>query len=155
MSDQPNSDLLNPYCQKCQGSEEQIHVITHECLEGDALRCVIKAVPDDAPLNPDDYVRVSDLLQYLQGAINVPSESATSATVASTASNAVSATASSSDASSIVVTPTPSASEDVPSDGTASSASSASSDPYAFTLTATAGMSAAIHHETASLIDDR
>jgi len=78
-NEQPNSDLLNPYCQHCKGSKEIIHVITHECLEGDALRCVIKGVPDDAPLDPDDYVKVSDLLEYLQGSINVPSGSATSA----------------------------------------------------------------------------
>jgi hypothetical protein len=142
MSDQPNSDLLNPYCEKCKGSGPQIHVITHECLEGDALRCVIKAVPDDVPLNPDDYVRVSDLIQYLQGPINVPSESATSAAVAPTASSTVAATASSSDESSIVVMPTPSASADVSSSGTA---------PSVYTLTATAGMSGA-HHEMAWLI---
>jgi hypothetical protein len=135
MSDQPNSNILNPYCAKCKGSGPKINVITHECLEGDALRCVIKAVPDDVPLNPDDYVRVSDLLQYLQGSLDAPSESATSAIASSTASSTVIAIASSSDASSIVVTPTPSPSMDVQMNSTA---------PSVFTLTATAGMSAAI-----------
>ncbi|KAJ4295316.1 hypothetical protein N0V90_007327 [Kalmusia sp. IMI 367209] len=43
-----------------------LHVITHECLEGDALRCVIKAVPDDVALELDDYIRAGDLLKWFE-----------------------------------------------------------------------------------------
>ena len=52
-----------------------IHVITHECLEGDALRCVIKAVRDDVPLQLDDYVRAGDLLAYFQAGASLPPSS--------------------------------------------------------------------------------
>ncbi|KAF2449241.1 hypothetical protein P171DRAFT_469349 [Karstenula rhodostoma CBS 690.94] len=49
-----------------------IHVITHECLEGDALRCVIKPVRDDVPLEVNDYVRAGDLLKYFEAALPPP-----------------------------------------------------------------------------------
>jgi hypothetical protein len=47
---------------------DQIHIITHECLEGDALRCVIKAVREDAPLQSEDYIRVQDILDLISKA---------------------------------------------------------------------------------------
>ncbi|KAL5425487.1 hypothetical protein PMIN04_002543 [Paraphaeosphaeria minitans] len=55
-------------CNDCDHPARTIHVITHECLEGDALRCVIKPVRDDVPLELDDYVRAGDLLNYLEAA---------------------------------------------------------------------------------------
>ena len=134
MSDQPNSELLDPNCQKCKGSKEIIHVITHECLEGDALRCVIKGVPDNAPLDLDDYVKVADLLEYLQGSVNVPtsSGSVTSVIVApASTSTAIAATTSSQNSTAATSTPTSNA---------ATSSSSTSSAPSVVTITATAGM---------------
>jgi len=62
----PTAFVPNPNaeaCRKCQGNEEEFHVITHECLQGDALRCVIKSVPVDTPLELDDYVRSGDVLK--------------------------------------------------------------------------------------------
>ncbi|KAL5374926.1 hypothetical protein DPSP01_011595 [Paraphaeosphaeria sporulosa] len=59
----------NPYakaCYDCNHPAGTVHVITHECLEGDALRCVIKPVRDDVPLELNDYVRTGDLLKYLE-----------------------------------------------------------------------------------------
>lgn len=56
-------------CEECNKPVNFIHVITHECLEGDALRCVIKAVRDDVPLELDDYVRAGDLLAYFQAGV--------------------------------------------------------------------------------------
>ncbi|OAG12330.1 uncharacterized protein CC84DRAFT_1171077 [Paraphaeosphaeria sporulosa] len=59
----------NPYakaCYDCNHPAGTVHVITHECLEGDALRCVIKPVRDDVPLELNDYVRAGDLLKYLE-----------------------------------------------------------------------------------------
>lgn len=56
-------------CEECSKPVNFIHVITHECLEGDALRCVIKAVRDDVPLELDDYVRAGDLLAYFQAGV--------------------------------------------------------------------------------------
>ncbi|ORY13098.1 hypothetical protein BCR34DRAFT_586811 [Clohesyomyces aquaticus] len=38
-----------------------VNIITHECLEGDAVRCIIKGVPVSSTIDPDDYVRVGDL----------------------------------------------------------------------------------------------
>ncbi|KAK3210374.1 hypothetical protein GRF29_44g2516960 [Pseudopithomyces chartarum] len=56
-------------CEECNKPVNFIHVITHECLEGDALRCVIKAARDDVPLELDDYVRAGDLLAYFQAGV--------------------------------------------------------------------------------------
>jgi hypothetical protein len=135
MSDEPNSDLLNPNCQKCKGSEEIIHVITHECLEGDALRCVIKGVPNSAPLDPDDYVKVSDLLEYVASTFNVPSASTGSAIDAPTPtiSDDTPAANSFTDVAPSVVTPAPS------SDAVASDIA-VPTDGSVITITATAGM---------------
>jgi hypothetical protein len=34
-----------------------VHIITHECLEGDAVRCVIKGVPEGSEVEANDYIR--------------------------------------------------------------------------------------------------
>ncbi|KAF2178276.1 hypothetical protein K469DRAFT_803547 [Zopfia rhizophila CBS 207.26] len=47
--------------------EKFVHIITHECLEGDAVGCIIKPVPESSQLEPDDYVRVGDLSPVLFG----------------------------------------------------------------------------------------
>lgn len=33
-----------------------VHIITHECLEGDAVRCVIKGVPEGSVVEANDYI---------------------------------------------------------------------------------------------------
>src|SRR5689334_4097677 len=38
-----------------------VHIITHECLENDPVRCVKEAVEAGAVLKPEDYVRIGDL----------------------------------------------------------------------------------------------
>lgn len=57
-----------PPCKTCLDKFELVHVITHECLDSDALRCVIKGVRNDAPLDLEDYVRVGDILKMLRRA---------------------------------------------------------------------------------------
>ncbi|KAF1950941.1 hypothetical protein CC80DRAFT_539303 [Byssothecium circinans] len=62
----PHGDF-NPFAAPSDNENHgEIHVITHECLEGDALRCVIKPVPTNVLLEPEDYVRVGDILRLLQ-----------------------------------------------------------------------------------------
>ncbi|KAF2642573.1 hypothetical protein P280DRAFT_505962 [Massarina eburnea CBS 473.64] len=86
----PRATFLDDYdpfarpCKDCTEKHEQIHVITHECLEGDALRCVIKAVPDNVLLEPEDYVRVGDILKLLQEADADNAENADAATTSTT-----------------------------------------------------------------------
>jgi hypothetical protein len=38
-------------------SKVYVHIITHECLEGDAVRCVIKGVPTGSVVEANDYIR--------------------------------------------------------------------------------------------------
>jgi hypothetical protein len=145
--DQPDSNLLNPACRECnQKSSNLIHVITHECLEGDALRCVIKAVPETAPLDPDDYMKVADLLKWLPGGDLAPTNSATA--IASnnspieTSTVAAPAPTTSEDATSIVVTivPTSDAAPSVVTPAPTANAAPVNAGQTVVTIVATAGM---------------
>ncbi|KAF1967711.1 hypothetical protein BU23DRAFT_573019 [Bimuria novae-zelandiae CBS 107.79] len=75
------------------GTDSTIRVITHECLEGDALRCVIKPVKIHVPLQLDDYVRAGDILKFLQAMAPRPlPPPSSSAPISAPSSNVVSST---------------------------------------------------------------
>ncbi|EON66819.1 hypothetical protein W97_06221 [Coniosporium apollinis CBS 100218] len=46
---------------------QTIHIITHECVEGDAVRCIAREVPVGSQLDGKDYVRLEDLAQLWGG----------------------------------------------------------------------------------------
>ncbi|KAJ9657189.1 hypothetical protein H2201_008270 [Coniosporium apollinis] len=46
---------------------QTIHIITHECVEGDAVRCIAREVPVGSYLDGKDYVRLEDLAQLWGG----------------------------------------------------------------------------------------
>lgn len=52
--------------------KKYVHIITHECLEGDAVRCIIKRIPEGSVLQPNDYVRVGEIGTLLDMDLNSP-----------------------------------------------------------------------------------
>jgi len=50
---------------------QTIHIITHECVEGDAVRCIAREVPVGSQLDGKDYVRLEDLAQLWGGELPI------------------------------------------------------------------------------------
>jgi hypothetical protein len=53
------SGPFNPYRlpENPEDGKVYVHIITNECLKGDAIRCVIKGVPEGSEVEADDYIR--------------------------------------------------------------------------------------------------